>query len=213
MQRCHTDQPQNQIKGGPVRRIIPGMAAVLLTAGCAGTAHVASVAPSASLQPSAPVSAQPTTPPSATAGAPGNGRLQVVIPASKLPYKPATGAPALGNVTVLKTPADPCAVPADDSGNEAQLLNARLVGPVLIVSFEFTNPCRQSLAYDFTVTQAIGSEHGPSGGAPGEATSPVIPPRQSISFNVNVDPSSTLTSSQLQQLWVGISRITKVAAY
>jgi hypothetical protein len=86
------------------------------------------------------------------------------------------------------------------------------VANVLVVTFEFTNPCATVLAYDFTVTQAIGSATGTSAGAAVQATSPAIPAGKSISFHVNVDPSSALTPTQLQQLWVGVTHIGKHSA-
>jgi hypothetical protein len=137
------------------------------------------------------------------------GQLAVAIPVGQLPYKAAAGAPALGDVTISKTGDDPCGIPSDDSGNEAQLLDAEKVGPVLVVTFEFSNPCANSLSYDITVTQAIGSETGPTGGPALQTTTPTIGPGQSISFKVNVDPKATLTPTQLQQLWVGVTRIGK----
>jgi hypothetical protein len=109
----------------------------------------------------------------------------------------------------MKTAADPCAVPADDSGNEAQLLNAQVDAGVVIVTFEFTNPCAAPVRYAFHVTQAIGSATGRSSGPGVDATTAPIGPGQSISFNVNINPDPALTSSQLKQLWVGVTRITK----
>jgi hypothetical protein len=140
------------------------------------------------------------------------GQLAVAIPAGQLPYKPAAGLPALDDVSVSKTGGDPCGVAADDSGNEAQLLNAERVGNVLVVTFEFTNPCSAALSYDFAVTQAIGGATGASAGPAVHATSPAIPAGKSISFHVNVDPSSALTPTQLQQLWVGVTHIAKHSA-
>ncbi|MFE2407129.1 hypothetical protein ACFXDE_02160 [Kitasatospora sp. NPDC059408] len=137
------------------------------------------------------------------------GQLEVAIPAARLPYKPAQGAPELDDVKVVKTAADPCGIPADDSGNEAQLLNARMDVNVMIVTFEFTNPCPVPVSYTFHVTQAIGSQTGPSGGPAVDATTSPIPPGKSISFNVNVDPSPKLTAAQVSRLWVGVTRIAK----
>lgn len=211
-----------------MRRLIPAIAAVLLTTACASTAaHVekppapastgpsltvsASPSPSAAPAPPSPTqhaSATDTPTPSSTTGA----QTTVAVHAGALPYKPAAGAPALDDVSIRKTAADGCVVPADDSGNEAQLLNAELDGNVLIVTFEVTNPCPASLRYDLTVTQAIGSSTGPSGGPDARAVTPEIQPGASISFRVNVDPKSTLTPTELQQLWVGVTRISKEAA-
>jgi hypothetical protein len=80
------------------------------------------------------------------------------------------------------------------------------------VTFEFTNPCTTALAYDFTVTQAIGSATGPAGGPNLQTTTSEIGPGKSISFKVNVDPKGTLTPAQLQQLWVGVTHITQHSA-
>lgn len=140
-------------------------------------------------------------------------QLRVVVPASKLPYPAAQGAPALGDVSVLASAADPCGILADDSGNEGQLINAAMDGPVLIVTFEFTNPCKTALAYGFKVTQAIGSATGPSGGPSADTVTPPIQPGRSITFKVNMDPKATLTAAQLQQLWVGITHISKQPGY
>ncbi|MGW2371656.1 hypothetical protein [Kitasatospora sp. NPDC001683] len=133
----------------------------------------------------------------------------MAVPAARLPYKPAEGAPALDDVEVMKTAADPCGIPADDSGNEAQLLNAQLDVNVVIVTFEFTNPCLTPVSYSFHVTQAIGSETGPSGGPGVDATTAPIQPGRSIKFDVNVVPRSTLTAAQVEQLWMGVTRIAK----
>lgn len=198
-----------------MRRLIPAITAVLLTAACASTATHATKPPasSPSLSVAAPTQSQVPSPTSEAPSPSGaaSPQLTVAIPASKLPYKPAAGAPALDDVSIIKTANNPCTVPADDSGNEAQLLDAEMDVNVLIVSFEFSNPCAAPLSYDFRVTQAIGSATGPSGGPAAEATTPAIQPGASISFHINVDPSSALTPTQLQQLWVGVTRITKAA--
>ncbi|MFJ9771242.1 hypothetical protein ACIRVF_08355 [Kitasatospora sp. NPDC101157] len=127
----------------------------------------------------------------------------------RLPYKPAEGAPALDDVKILKTAADPCGIPADDSGNEAQLLDAHADVNVVIVTFEFTNPCQAPVRYSFHVTQAIGSATGSSGGPGVDATTAPIQPGRSIKFDVNVAPRSTLTTAQVEQLWMGVTRIAK----
>ncbi|MGA5820803.1 hypothetical protein ACPC54_23420 [Kitasatospora sp. NPDC094028] len=137
------------------------------------------------------------------------GQSEVAIPAAQLPYKPAQGAPDLDDVKVVKTPADPCAIPADDSGNEAQLLDAHLHGKLVTVTFEFTNPCSAPVSYAFHVTQAFGSATGQPGGPGVDATTTPIPPGKSISFDVNVTPKSGLTTTQVSQLWMGVTRITK----
>jgi hypothetical protein len=208
-----------------MRRLIPAIAVVLLATAC-GSADTPAAAPSPSLAitTTVPAVASPTA--TAASGSPSfspgvatpapsrtaAGQLAVAIPAGQLPYKPAAGAPALDDVSITKSAADPCGIPADDSGNEAQLIDAEKVGPVLVVSFEFTNPCAASLAYDFTVTQAIGSATGPSGGPNLQTTTSEIGPQQSISFKVNVDPAATLTPAQLKQLWVGVTHIAKHSA-
>ncbi|MEU8920291.1 hypothetical protein AB0D10_05045 [Kitasatospora sp. NPDC048545] len=133
----------------------------------------------------------------------------MAIPAARLPYKPAQGAPDLDDVKVVKSAADPCAIPADDSGNEAQLLDARADAGVAIVTFEFTNPCTTPVRYAFHITQAIGSASGRPGGPGVDATTAPIGPGKSISINVNINPDPALTSSQLKQLWVGVTQITK----
>lgn len=191
-------------------RAMPAIAAVLLTAACASTTPAAAPTTSTpATSPSPTSTAAPSTSPSATS----KPQLVVAIPASKLPYKPAAGAPALGDVSIMKTAADPCVIPGDDSGNEGQLLDAQMDVTVLIVTFEFTNPCTKPLAYAFKVTQAIGSAAGPSGGDPTETTTQPIAPGQSVTLKVNVDPKATLTQAQLQQLWVGISHIAKQPGY
>jgi hypothetical protein len=133
----------------------------------------------------------------------------VAIPAARLPYKPAQGAPDLDDVKVVKSAADPCAIPADDSGNEAQLLDAQADVGVAIVTFEFTNPCSAPVRYAFHVAQAIGSATGRSGGLGVDATTAPIGPGKSISLKVNLNPDPSLTPSQLKQLWVGVTRISK----
>jgi hypothetical protein len=133
----------------------------------------------------------------------------VAIPAARLLYKPAQGAPGLEDVKVMKSTTDPCAIPADDSGNEAQLLDAQADAGVLIVTFEFTNPCAAPLRYTFHVTQAIGSATGRSGGPGVDTTTAPIGPGKSISLKVSLNPDPSLTPSQLRQLWVGVTRISK----
>lgn len=205
-----------------MRRLIPAAVVLVAAVGCSSTgkpaaapspslvitttvpAVVSPAATGASTSPSPAASPASQAPSSAAAGPPA-----VAIPAGQLPYKPVPGAPALGDVSVTKSAADPCGIPADDSGNEAQLLNAERDVNVLIVTFEFTNPCTTPLSYDFTVTQAIGSATGPSGGPGLQTTTSTIEPGKSISFKVNVDPSAALTPAQLQQLWVGVTHIAK----
>jgi cytoskeletal protein RodZ len=209
-----------------MRRLTMAITAVLLTTACASTATQAAKPPtSPSSSPTASAPSSPTSAPAATPSptpAPSSatptpsssatGQLTVAIPAAQLPYKPAAGAPALDDVSIAKTSSDSCAIPADDSGNEAQLLDAEMDVNVLITTFEFSNPCSTPLTYDFDVTQAIGSETGPTGGPDTQARTPVIQPGKSISFKVNVDPNASLTPTQLQQLWVGVTHITKAPA-
>jgi len=191
-----------------MRRLIPAAAVVLLTTvGCSSPTS----APSASAP--KPSSAPPSSDPTATtSSSPPAPREQVAIPAAELPYKPVAGAPALDDVSIIKTASDPCTIAPDDSGDEAQLLNAQMDANVLIVTFEFTNPCASALTYHYTVTQAIGSANGPSGGPSTQAGSPVIQPGKSISFQVNVDPKPSLSTADLQRLWVGVTHITKTPA-
>lgn len=199
-------------------RAAPAIAAVLLTAACSSTTATSAPAPSptapaATTAPATPGAAPPSTAAASPSAPAQKPELHVVIPASKLPYPAAAGAPALGDVSVLKTAADPCTIPADDSGNEGQLINAALVGPVVAVTFEFTNPCTKPLTYAFKVIQAMGSATGPSGGDPVETATQTIAPGQSVTMKVNVDPKAALTAAQLQQLWVGISHISKQPGY
>lgn len=195
-------------------RAVPAIAAVLLTAACASTSPTATPATSSSM---APTAAAPTAATSVSASPSPTvvqrPQLTVAIPVAKLPYQPVAGAPALGDVSILKTAADPCTIPANDSGNEGQLLNAQMNVTVLIVTFEFTNPCTKPLTYAFKVTQAIGSATGPSGGDPTETTTQSIAPGKSVTLKVNVDPKVSLTQAQLQQLWVGITHIAKQPGY
>lgn len=198
-------------------RAVPAIAAVLLTAACASTTPVAapttSAAATAGGQPTAGAAPSVSPKPSPASPMAQKPQLRVAIPATKLPYKPVAGAPALGDVSVLTTSSDPCAIPGDDSGNEGQLINAEMDVNVLIVTFEFTDPCTKPLTYDFKVTQAIGSATGPSGGDPLETTTQPIAPGQSVTLKVNVDPKPSLTTAQLQQLWVGITHISKQPGY
>lgn len=196
-----------------MRRTIPALAAVLLTAACASTAHTAAPAGTtpAAMPPSTPNSSAPS-PSSPAATSPSTSAEAgpvVVIPAGKLPYKPAAGAPPLGDVSVLKTAADPCVIPADDSGNEGQLINAEMDVNVMIVTFEFTNPCTRPVTYDVDVTQALGSATGKPAGPPLHTTTQPIKPGGSDTLKVNLDPDPSLTPTQLQQLWVGITHISK----
>lgn len=197
-------------------RAVPAIAAVLLTAACASTAPAAAPATSPSVPAAVPIptaSSSPSTSPSTSAAPTQKPQLHVAIAASRLPYRPAAGAPKLGDVSVLTGPSDPCAIPADDSGDEGQLINAQMDVNVLIVTFEFTNPCSKPLTYSFTVTQELGSATGPAGGDPVETTTQPIAAGQSVTMNVNVDPKATLTAAQLQDLWVGITHITKQPGY
>lgn len=195
-------------------RALPAIAATLLTAACSSTTATSGTAPT----PATPVASSPAAAvPSAASASPSapaqKPQMHVVVPASKLPYPAAPGAPALNDVSVLKTAADPCAIPADDSGNEGQLINAALAGNVVVVTFEFTNPCAKPLTYAFKVIQAVGSATGPSGGDPAETVTQTIAPGQSVTMKVNMDPNASLTAAQLQQLWIGISHISKQPGY
>lgn len=194
-------------------RAVPAVAAVLFTAACASTSAPGPTVSHPVTPATSPTGASVSTAPSPTATTAAGPQLRVVVQAAKLPYPAAQGAPALGDVSVLTSAADPCGIPADDSGNEGQLINAEMVGPVVVVTFEVTNPCKSTLAYAFTVTQAIGSATGPSGGPAADTVTPPIQPGRSITFKVNMDPKPSLTAAQLQQLWVGITHISKQPGY
>ena len=211
-----------------MRRLAPAvLLALLAAAACASTAKPAaqpsaspalgggtagptavpgSAAASTEPSPSAPASAAFAAP----TPAPGS-RTVVAVPAAKLPYPPAQGAPALDDVTIVKSNADPCGIPADNTGGEAQLIDAAAVANVVSVTFEVTNPCTVALSYDVTVTQAIGAGDGPLAGPELRTTTQEIPPGASAKFKATVDPKATLTPAQRQQLWVGVTHIAKHA--
>ncbi|MFJ4201553.1 hypothetical protein ACIP2Y_18220 [Streptomyces sviceus] len=136
--------------------------------------------------------------------------MVVVIPAEKLPYKPEAGMPALDDVKVVKTAKDPCGIPADGSGQEAQLLGAAAAGPGTVdVSFSFSNPCSKSVVYGYKVTAAIGSAQGAPAGGGAEGTTQTIPAGKTVKVVVPVDVSAELTAEQQKQLWVGVTKIGK----
>lgn len=148
-----------------------------------------------------------------TSGVPTpSGHLTLAIPAAKLPYKPAPGMPALNDVKILKTATDPCAIPADDSGEEAQLLDAITGGPDTInVTFSFTNPCTKPVTYDYKVTTALDSAKGEQAGGGALGSTPAIPPGRTIKRTIPVDVSMELTPAQQKRLWVGVTQIGKQA--
>lgn len=141
-----------------------------------------------------------------------SGRPVLAIPAAKLPYKPDPGMPALNDVKILKTAADPCAIPADGSGEEAQLLGAISGGPGTInVTFSFTNPCTKPVTYDYEVTAALDSAKGERAGGGALGSTPTIPPGRTIKRTISVDVSMELTPAQQKRLWVGVTQIGKQA--
>ena len=141
-----------------------------------------------------------------------SGHPVLAIPATKLPYKPDSGMPALGDVKILKTAADPCAIPADDSGQEAQLLGATSGGPGTInVTFTFTNPCTKPVTYDYKVTTALDNAKGEQAGAGALGSTPTSPPGRTIKRTIPVDVSTELTPAQQKRLWVGVTQIGKQA--
>lgn len=187
-----------------MRRILIPVAAVLLASACTNNT------------PSTPAASSPSTASSSQAkgsigGAPTpSGRLVAAIPVARLPYKPDPGMPALDPVKVLKTAADPCTIPADNSGEEAQLLGATAGGPGTVhVSFSFSNPCDKPVVYSYKVTAAIGSAKGKQAGGGGEGATRTIPPGQTIKVVVPVDVSQDLTPAQEKRLWVGCTEIGK----
>ncbi|MFD8739405.1 hypothetical protein ACFV06_31465 [Streptomyces sp. NPDC059618] len=187
-----------------MRRILIPVAAVLLASACTNTT------------PSTPAGSSPSATNSSQAkgligGAPTpSGRLVAAIPAARLPYKPDPGMPALDAVKVIKTAADSCAIPADNSGEEAQLLGATAGGPGTVnVTFSFSNPCSKPVVYSYKITAAIGSAKGEQAGGGGEGATRAIPPGQTIKAVVPVDVSEDLTPAQEKQLWVGCTEIGK----
>lgn len=117
--------------------------------------------------------------------------------------------PALDDVKVSKTAQDTCGIPADDSGNEGQLLNVEWDVSVFVATFEFTNPCQQPLTYAVHVTEAFGSATGPSAGPGAQVDTQIIRPGQSVSFHFPVDPKPGLSTDDLKRIWLGITQITK----
>ncbi|MFF2511675.1 hypothetical protein [Streptomyces sp. NPDC058086] len=208
---CQGDRTTDRTTKGepPVRRILIPVAAILLVSACSGQRAVTQ-----------PASSEPTASRSASAssgqkgligGAPSpRGRLVVAIPAERLPYKPDAGMPALDDVRVIKTAADPCAIPADNSGEQAQLIGASSGGPGTVnVMFSFTNPCAKPVVFGYKVTAAIGSAKGDQAGGGAEGTTQKIEPGRTVKAVVPVDVSTNLTAAQQKQLWVGCTEIGK----
>ncbi|MFF1743523.1 hypothetical protein [Streptomyces mirabilis] len=190
-----------------MRRILIPIAAILLASACSTKP---AAAPPASSDPTAPSSAS-SGPKGLTGGAPSpRGRLVVAIPAERLPYKPDAGMPALDDVRVIKTAADPCAIPADNSGEQAQLIGASSGGPGTVnVTFSFTNPCSKPVVFGYKVTAAIGSAKGDQAGGGAEGTTQKIEPGRTVKAVVPVDVSTDLTAAQQKRLWVGCTEIGK----
>lgn len=190
-----------------MRRITIPIAAVLLATACSSEAADRAQPSTRTAAPAASSSG----PKGLTGGVPTpRGRLVVAIPAAQLPYKPEAGMPALDDVKVIKTATDPCAIPADGSGQEAQLLGAVSGGPGTVnVSFSFTNPCPKPVAYSYKVSAAIGSETGEQAGGGGLGTTQEIAPGRTVKEVVPVDVSQELTPAQQKKLWVGITEIGK----
>lgn len=189
-----------------MRRILMPIAAVLLTTACTRQAPV-----------TPPASSDPTTS-SASSGQKGNiggatsprGRLVVAIPAERLPYKPEAGMPALDDVKVIKTAKDPCTLPADNSGEQVQLLGASNGGPGTVnVTFSFTNPCSTPVLLAYKVTAAIGSRTGEQAGGGAEGATGRIRPGQTVKQTIPVDVSEDLTDAQQERLWVGCTKVGK----
>jgi hypothetical protein len=192
-----------------VRRILIPVAALLLATACSSEPSDEPQAES-SPAPSTPA-ASSSAPKGLTGGAPTpSGRLVVVIPAEKLPYKPEAGMPALDDVKVVKTVKDPCGIPADGSGQEAQLIGAAYAGPRTVnVTYSFTNPCSKPLVYEYALTAAIGGPKGEPAGGGALGTTRKIAAGQTVKEVVTVDVDDDLTAEQQKQLWVGVTKIGK----
>ncbi|MFG2473541.1 hypothetical protein [Streptomyces fagopyri] len=191
-----------------MRRILIPTALLLLATACTSQTPDR---PQADTAPASPAAAGPK---GLTGGAPTpSGRQVVAIPAARLPYKPDAGMPALDDVRIIKTAADPCAIPPDNSGTEAQLLGAAAGGPGTVnVRFSFSNPCSKPVAYGYKVTAALGSAKGEQAGGGAEGTTSAIQPGRTVSVVVPVDVSEDLTPAQQKRLWVGCTEIGKQAA-
>ena len=195
-------------QGEPVRRTILAIAGIgLLTTACSSGA---ADKPQSTSHP-AVTAASTSGAKGLVGGAPTpSGKLVVAIPAAQLPYKPDTGMPALDDVRVLKTAKDPCTLPADDSGNEVQLLGASNGGPgTLEVTFGFTNPCAKPIVLSYKVTAAIGSAKGEQAGGGAEGTTTTLKPGQTVKQTIPVDVSEELTAAQQKRLWVGCTEVGK----
>lgn len=189
-----------------MRRILVPIAAVLLASACTSQAPV-----------TPPASSDPTAS-SESSGQKGNiggatsprGRLVVAIPAERLPYKPEAGMPALDDVKVIKTAKDPCTLPADNSGEQVQLLGASNGGPGTVnVTFSFTNPCSKPVLLAYKVSAAIGSRTGEQAGGGAEGATARIRPGQTVKQTIPVDVSEDLTDAQQERLWVGCTEVGK----
>lgn len=192
-----------------MRCILIPVAALLLATACSSKASDDPPA-SSTPAPSTPA-ASSSTPKGLTGGVPTpSGRLVVVIPAEKLPYKPEAGMPALDDVKVVKTAKDPCGIPADGSGQEAQLIGAAYAGPRTVnVTYSFTNPCTKPVMYEYELTTALGGPEGEQAGGGALGATRKIEPGQTVKEVVSVDVDDDLTPEEQKQLWVGVTKIGK----
>ncbi|WP_020117562.1 hypothetical protein [Streptomyces canus] len=193
-----------------MRRVIIPIAAILLVSACSSSKPESSEQPSATTSAPKPA-ASSSAPKGLTGGVPTlSGRLVVAIPKEKLPYKPEAGMPALDDVKVVKTASDPCGIPADGSGQQAQLLGAVTGGPRTVnVTYAFSNPCAKPVVYEYELTAAIGGPTGEKAGGGGTGTTPKIEPGRTIKQVIPVDVDDDLTSEQQAKLWVGVTKIGK----
>lgn len=191
-----------------MRRTILAIAAIgLLTTACSGgTAD----RPQSTSRPTA-TAASSSGAKGLVGGAPTpSGKLVVAIPAAQLPYKPDSGMPALDDVRVIKAAKDPCTLPADNSGEEVQLLGAAAGGPgTLNITFSFTNPCAKPIVLSYKVTAALGSATGEQAGGGSEGTTATLKPGQTVKQTIPVDVSEELTPAQRKRLWVGCTEVGK----
>ncbi|MFE2828473.1 hypothetical protein [Streptomyces sp. NPDC059271] len=190
-----------------MRRTVLPVTALLLATACTSQAPV-----------TPPVSSAPATSTPASSEGKGNidgapsprGRLVVAIPAARLPYKPDAGIPPLDDVKVIETAKDPCTLPADNSGEQVQLLGASNGGPGTVnVTFSFSNPCSKPVLLAYRVTAAIGSRTGEQAGGGAEGATARIRPGQTVKQTIPVDVSEDLTPAQQERLWVGCTKVGK----
>ncbi|MCX4858954.1 hypothetical protein [Streptomyces canus] len=191
-----------------MRRILIPVAAILLASSCTS-------GPTDSPRSSDRATASPSAASSGAKGLTGgvptpSGSLTVAISKEKLPYKPEAGMPALDDVKVVKTAADPCGIPADGSGQQAQLLGAVTGGPRTVnVTYSFTNPCAKPVMYEYELTVAIGGPDGEQAGGGAQGATQKIEPGETVKQVVPVDVDDDLTAAQQAKLWVGVTKIGK----